>query len=359
MALAARADFVLVRPSELMSRAWMKDAADAHARDCPLQAHHQAVQPRQPLGGVGCSARHRRRAHAPQHAQALHRAGALLPRRAEPARACTPSTSASTSGPCSDSRASGGSCRPSGRSATPDIDQLCNSKSNSPRCERGCAASTSGRGWRLTMQRLLNLNKKRHEADVLRCVRRRQRGECFFAPHHAEIDRFLWHARESLTTRNSQRSRTVSEPSSSAAANAVDCDAVLAPLKAAGDPPTQGRARGGSVSSRLSTVCRRTTSKSATPTRRRPPPSPLPRAARRLFCVTPPSSTTSRAKAAAVSPRYPCVSSSTSLSSSLPASRPTSRPSGCGSRRSQPRALSSWRARRQKTLPPPPPPLKL
>jgi hypothetical protein len=35
MALAARADFVLVRPSELMSRAWMKDAADAHARDCP------------------------------------------------------------------------------------------------------------------------------------------------------------------------------------------------------------------------------------------------------------------------------------------------------------------------------------
>ena len=28
-------NFVLVRPSELMSRAWMKDAADAHARDCP------------------------------------------------------------------------------------------------------------------------------------------------------------------------------------------------------------------------------------------------------------------------------------------------------------------------------------
>jgi hypothetical protein len=35
MALAARADFVLVRPSELLSRAWKKDAADAHARDCP------------------------------------------------------------------------------------------------------------------------------------------------------------------------------------------------------------------------------------------------------------------------------------------------------------------------------------
>jgi hypothetical protein len=35
MALAARADFVLVPPSELLSRAWMKDAADAHTRDCP------------------------------------------------------------------------------------------------------------------------------------------------------------------------------------------------------------------------------------------------------------------------------------------------------------------------------------
>jgi hypothetical protein len=27
--------FVLVRPSELLSRAWKKDAAEAHARDCP------------------------------------------------------------------------------------------------------------------------------------------------------------------------------------------------------------------------------------------------------------------------------------------------------------------------------------
>jgi hypothetical protein len=67
-----------------------------------------------------------------------------------------------------------------------------------------------------------------------------------------------------LTTRNSQRSRALCESSSSAAANAVDSDAVLAPLKAAGDLPTQGRARAGSVSSRLSTVFRRTTSKPAT-----------------------------------------------------------------------------------------------
>jgi hypothetical protein len=44
--------------------------------------------------------------------------------------------------------------------------------------------------------RLLNLIKKRREADVLRdvlrCVRRCQRGEYVFAPH----DRFLWQARE-------------------------------------------------------------------------------------------------------------------------------------------------------------------
>ena len=59
MALAARADFVLVRPSELMSRAWMKDAADAlRARLPEHQAHHQPVQPHQPLGGVGNSAHH-------------------------------------------------------------------------------------------------------------------------------------------------------------------------------------------------------------------------------------------------------------------------------------------------------------
>jgi hypothetical protein len=66
MALAARAGFVLVRPSELTSRAWMKDAADVHARDCPnIKRIIKPVQPHQPLGGVGKSARHRRRADAP------------------------------------------------------------------------------------------------------------------------------------------------------------------------------------------------------------------------------------------------------------------------------------------------------
>jgi hypothetical protein len=32
---------------------------------------------------------------------------------------------------------------------------------------------------------------------MLRCVRHCQRGEYVFAPH-AEIDRFLWHARETF-----------------------------------------------------------------------------------------------------------------------------------------------------------------
>jgi hypothetical protein len=109
------------------------------------------------------------------------------------------------------------------------------------------------------------LNKKRCEADVLRCVRRCQRGEYVFAPH-AEIDRFLWHAREPFDDAQLTALSNLCEPSSSAAANTVDSDAVLAPLKAAGDLPTQGRARAGSVSSRLSTVFRRTASKPATPT---------------------------------------------------------------------------------------------
>jgi hypothetical protein len=40
--------------------------------------------------------------------------------------------------------------------------------------------------------RLLNLNKKRCEADVLRCVRRCQRGEYVFAPQRRDRP----HARE-------------------------------------------------------------------------------------------------------------------------------------------------------------------
>jgi hypothetical protein len=108
------------------------------------------------------------------------------------------------------------------------------------------------------------LNKKRREADVVRCVRRCERGEYVFAPH-AEIAASSGTHASRLTTRSTALSN-LCEPSSSAAANAVDSDAVLAPLKAAGDLPTQGRARAGSVSSRLSTVFRRTAYKPATPT---------------------------------------------------------------------------------------------
>jgi hypothetical protein len=105
MAVAARGDFVLVGPSERMLRAWMKDTADAHARDFPnIKRIIKPVQPHQPLGGVGNSARHRRRADALQHAQALHRAADTAA--ATCTRACTPSTSTSTSGPCSGLRAS-------------------------------------------------------------------------------------------------------------------------------------------------------------------------------------------------------------------------------------------------------------
>jgi hypothetical protein len=86
------------------------------------------------------------------------------------------------------------------------------------------------------MRACSTLNKKRREADVLRCVRRCQRGEYVFAPH-AEIGRFLWHAREPFDDAQLAALSNLCEPSSS-----VDSDAVLAPLKAAGDLPTQGRA---------------------------------------------------------------------------------------------------------------------
>ncbi len=123
--------------------------------------------------------------------------------------------------------------------------------------------------------------------------------------HNAEIDRFLWHAASRLTTRNSN----LSEPSSSAAANAVavDSDGVLSPLKAAGDLPTQGRARPLRFVAPQHRLSPHRVQASHTNAVVVPPPSPLPRAARRLFRVTPPSSTTSRARAAAVSPRCSCV----------------------------------------------------
>jgi hypothetical protein len=130
-----------------------------------------------------------------------------------------------------------------------------------------------------------------------------------FRAANAEIYRFLWHAREPFDDAQLTALSNLCEPSSLAAANAVDSDAVLAPLRPPA-LPTQGRARVGSVSSRLSTVFRRTTSKPATPT----PSSPAAVATAAggspsLFRVTLPSSTTSRARAAA--PRLDARASAT------------------------------------------------
>jgi hypothetical protein len=67
-----------------------------------------------------------------------------------------------------------------------EFDQLCNPKSNSAamrallRCEHEWAWPA------FDDARLLNLNKKRREADVLRCVRRCQRGEYVFAPQRRD-----------------------------------------------------------------------------------------------------------------------------------------------------------------------------
>jgi hypothetical protein len=146
--------FVLVQPSELISRAWMKDAADAHTRHCPnIKRIIKPVQPHQPLGGVGNSAQHRRPTDAPQHAQALHRAGTLLPRRAEPARACSPSTSSSTSGPCSGLKGLWEKLPTKWEKRNAELDLFCNPKSNSGRDARAAVLrARNGRGRRLTMR---------------------------------------------------------------------------------------------------------------------------------------------------------------------------------------------------------------
>ncbi len=164
---------------------------------------------------------------------------------------------------------------------------------------------------------------------MLRCVRRCQRGEYVFAPH-AEIDRLLWHAREPFDDAQLTALSTLCEPSRPAAANAVDSDVVLAPLKAAGDLPTQRRARAGSVSSRLSTVFRRTASMPATPT---------------------PSSPAAVATATGGSPFFPrlVVDNLKSQGRSRLASMPL---------RPQFNVTDEALARQLVTPPPPPPPLK-
>jgi hypothetical protein len=88
-----------------------------------------------------------------------------------------------------------------------------------------------------------------------------------FSRRNAEIDRFFWHSCEPFDDAQLTALSNLCEPSSSAAATPSTATAtVLAPLNAAGDLPTQRRARAGSVSSRISTVFRRTAFKPATPT---------------------------------------------------------------------------------------------
>ena len=155
-----------------------------------------------------------------------------------------------------------------------------------PRCARCCAASTKWAWPAFDDARLLNLNKKRHEADVLRCVRslpaRRVR---FRATPRLTASSGTRASR--LTTRNSQRSRTLCEPSSSAAPT----PSTATPCSLRSRPPATYRrmdARAGSVSSRLA-VFHRTMSKPATPTpssprrlfrRRRQPQEPGPQPSR-------------------------------------------------------------------------------
>ncbi len=310
-----------------------------HARDCPnIKRIIKPVQPHQPLGGVGNSARHRRCTDAFQHAQELRRAGALLPRRAEPARHVRRRPQ-----PVAVQRLKGL------LEKLPTKWERLNARARPAlQCQvamRCCAASTSGRGRHLTMRACSTLNKQRREADVLRCVRRCQRGEYGFAPQCRDRPLPL-HARElfddaQLTAlsnplraeqlggrqRRRQRRRARSAQGRPATCRRKDARAP-APFRRASAPsfalrPSRPhRRRRRHCRGRLA-VC------SASRRRRRQPQEPRPQPSR-------------------LDARASCVRSSTSPSSPLPASRPTSPRRGCGSRRSQPRALSSWRARRRR-----------
>ncbi len=151
---------------------------------------------------------------------------------------------------------------------------------------------------------------------MLRCVHRCQRGEYVFAPQRRDRPH-LWHAREPFDD--------------------AQLTALSNPLRA---EQLGGRQRRRQRRRARSAQCRRRPADAGTRARRLRFVAPQHRlspqrvqaghtdavVARCLFRVTPPLSTTSRARAASVSPRCPCVRSSTSPSSPLPASRPTSRP---------------------------------
>ncbi len=67
-----------------------------------------------------------------------------------------------------------------------ELDQLCNPKPNSAAMRALLRCEHEWMWPAFDDARLLNLNKKRREVDVLRCVRRCQRGEYVFAPQRRD-----------------------------------------------------------------------------------------------------------------------------------------------------------------------------
>jgi hypothetical protein len=100
-------------------------------------------------------------------------------------------------------------------------------------------------------KRLVNMTKKRREADVLRRVRRCQRSSYVFAGH-GEIARFLWNARAPFDDVQLTVLSNLCEPSTSSNGPA-DSESVLASLKATGDVRARVSSRFGGVFQRART----------------------------------------------------------------------------------------------------------
>ncbi len=94
-----------------------------------------------------------------------------------------------------------------------ELDQLCNPKSNSGADARCCAASTKWAWPAFDDARLLNLNKKRCEADVLRCVRSLPARRVRFRTATPRSTASSGTRASRLTTGSSQRSRISSQRS--------------------------------------------------------------------------------------------------------------------------------------------------
>jgi hypothetical protein len=175
-----------------------------------------------------------------------------------------------------------------------------------------------------------------------------------FSRRNAEIDRFLWHAREPFDDAQLTALSNLCEPSSSAAANAVDIDAVLAPLKAVGDLLTQG--------ARAPAPFRR----ASAPSFAAPRPSRIHRRRRRPAAVC-----HCRGRLTKSVPRHVAVVDLKSQGRSRLASMPVrpqvnvtelaaaGKQADLETERRRSRVFSVVELAREKTLPPPPPPLKL